>query len=289
MKILLTGSSGFIGQSLSDALASTNHELILADKITGTDLTDKNAVDNLPDVDLVIHMAAQNGTDYFYSEPLNVIRNSVLPTQYLIDRYAGKIKRFIFTSSCESYAGAVDLFDWEVPTSEDVPLVVSDVTNPRWSYGGSKIINELQVLAAYHQLNQPYTIIRYHNVYGPNQTHHVIPDFIEKVKLGNFILDGWDNTRSFMYISDAINATLAVIFSDACANQILHIGVNDEITIQRLAEIILEEMNISGKLILNPAPIGSVKRRCANVTKLSLLTGFKPTVQLRDGIREILK
>ena len=287
MRILLTGSNGFIGQHLSIALS--DHDLILADKSLGIDLTDKHVVDSLPDVDMVIHMAAQNGTDYFYSEPLNVIRNSVLPTQYLIDRYAGQVHRFVFAGSCESYAGAVELFDWAVPTDETVPLVIPDVTNPRWSYGGSKIVNELQVLAAFHQLGQEYTIIRYHNIYGPNQTRHVIPEFVERAKSGNYTLNGWANTRSFMYISDAVDATVNVIFNKNCANQILHVGINDEITIKQLAEIILDEMGVHSDVKLNPAPHGSVMRRCANIDKLTALTGFIPKVTLREGIREILK
>lgn len=287
MKILITGSNGFIGQHLIQALG--DYSLILADKTQGIDLTDKHTVDQLPDVDMVVHLAAQNGTDYFYSEPLNVIRNSILPTQYLVDRYAGKVKRFVFAGSCESYAGAIDLFDWAVPTDETVPLVVPDITNPRWSYGGSKILNELQIIAAHQQLGQEYSIIRYHNVYGPGQYHHVIPDFIDRAKNGDYTLHGWSNTRSFMYIDDAVKATIGIIFSDTCANQIIHVGVDNEITIKELAEIILDEMGIKGELTLNPAPIGSTVRRCADVSKLSRLTGFVPEVNLREGIRKLLK
>jgi nucleoside-diphosphate-sugar epimerase len=126
-KILVTGSSGFIGQHLVPLLVSMGHNIIKADRTTGIDLTIKEEVDKLPDVDYVVHLAAHNGTKHFYNRPLDVIRDNILPTQYLIDRYAGKVKRFIFTGTCESYAGAVDKFGWDVPTAEDVPLVVTDV------------------------------------------------------------------------------------------------------------------------------------------------------------------
>ena len=102
MKILVTGSSGFIGQHLVPVLESQGHIVVRADRTHGCDLTIKENVNALPDVDIVIHLAAHNGTKHFYEKPLDVIRDGVLPTQYLIDRYAGKIKRFVFTGTCES-------------------------------------------------------------------------------------------------------------------------------------------------------------------------------------------
>lgn len=288
-KILITGSSGFIGQHLVPFLEQQGHIIVKADRTNGIDLTKKELVDNLPDVDIVVHLAAHNGTKHFYNRPLDVIRDSVLPTQYLIDKYAGKVERFVFTGTCESYAGAVDLFDWPVPTDETVPLVVGDVTNPRWSYGGSKIVNELQITAAYSQLGQEYSIIRYHNIYGPGQIDHFIPEFYERAKAGDLTLKGWENTRSFMYISDAIKATAQVIFDSLCANQIINIGVNDEKSIKELATIILEQANISGELILEDAPIGSVKRRCGDLTKMNKLLNFVPEVSLEEGIKKTLE
>lgn len=289
MKILITGSSGFIGQHLVPFLENQGHDIIRADRTHGCDLTVKSNVDSLPDVDIVVHLAAHNGTKHFYERPLDVIRDSVLPTQYLVDRYAGKVKRFVFTGTCESYAGAVDIFNWPVPTDETVPLVVSDVTNPRWSYGGSKIVNELQIIAAHSQLKQEYAIIRYHNVYGPGQQDHFIPEFYQRAKTGDLTLKGWENTRSFMYISDAIRATSQVIFDSVCANQIINVGIDDERSIKELAEIILKVSNISGDLILEPAPEGSVKRRCGSITKMNKLLNFVPEVSLEEGIRRTLE
>ena len=288
MKILITGSSGFIGQHLTKALKSQGHNIIEADRTHGVDLTDLVQVQALPDVDIVVHLAAHNGTRHFYERPLDVIRDAVLPTQYLIDRYLGQIQRFVFTGTCESYAGAVDLFDWPLPTDETVPLVVADVTNPRWSYGGSKIVNELQVTAAWSQHALPYTIIRYHNVYGPGQRDHFIPEFWERAQKGDLSLKGWENTRSFMYVSDAIDATIGVMFSESCRNEIVNIGVDDEIAIKDLAQIILEEAGIVGELVLEPAPPGSVKRRCGDVRKLHALLDFQAQVDIRSGIQKTL-
>jgi nucleoside-diphosphate-sugar epimerase len=289
MKILVTGSSGFIGHHLCNALEQQAHEVIRADRHTGIDLCDPTQVKQLPDVDYVVHLAAHNGTKHFYNRPFDVVRDNLLPTQFLLERYAGKVQRFVFTGTCESYAGAVDMFEYPVPTDEKVPLVVGDVTNPRWSYGGTKIANEIQVAAAHHQLAQQFAIIRYHNVYGPGQVDHFIPEFYERALTGDLSLFGWENTRSFMYISDAISATLQVIFNPVFANEITNIGVDDEVSIKQLAETIMKVGNIDGTLILKDAPPGSVRRRCGDVTKMNMLIGNQHRVQLETGIKLTLE
>lgn len=287
--ILVTGSRGFIGQHLCKKLDDLEHHVIEADKKLGFDLSNIEDIQHLPDVDVVVHLAAFNGTKHFYERPFDVVRDNLLPTQYLLERYAGKVERFIFTGTCESYAGAVDTFNWPVPTNETVPLVVNDVTNPRWSYGGSKIANEIQVISAHHQFKQDYTIIRYHNIYGPGQVDHFIPEFYQRAKQGDLSLKGWENTRSFMYISDAVDATVKIIFGELCKNQIINVGVNDQRLIKEVAEIICRQANIQGELILEDAPKGSVQRREGDITKLENLIYFTPNVNLEQGIKLTLE
>ena len=283
--ILVTGSSGFIGRHLVSALRSQRHVVIEADRSKGIDLTDPGAVQRLPDVDTVVHLAAFNGTRHFYERPLDVIRDNVLPTQYLLDRYAGRVDLFVFTGTCESYAGMTDHYGWPVPTPESVPLVVTDVKNPRWSYGGSKILNELQCAAAHSQLGQDYVILRYHNVYGPGQRDHFIQEFWQRLRQGQHSLYGWENTSSWMYISDAVDATIRVMMSPACRNDIINIGTDQEYTIKQMAEMIMEIAGVPGELELHPAPPGSVRRRSGDTTRLRELTGFVPQVSIREGLR----
>jgi UDP-glucose 4-epimerase len=287
MKILVTGSDGFIGRHLTLRLLEHGHTVITADKKSGQDLTDRNTVNLLPDVDVVFHAAAFNGTKYFYQQPYDVIRDNILPTQYLLDRYAGKCGHFIFTGTCESYAGAIDRFGWAIPTNETVPLVIDDVTNTRWSYGGSKAVGELMCVAAREQFDQPYTTIRYHNIYGPGQVDHFIPEFAARVDKGNTELYGYDNTRSFMYVSDAVDITMQLI--NKPTNCVINVGTDQEVTIQHVAEIILACKNIKTPLVLKSAPPGSVTRRCPDLTLLRSLVHYNPDIDLLQGIKLTLQ
>lgn len=286
MKILVTGSEGFIGKHLCNYLTDKGHQVVPVDKKNGIDLSNKDTVLALPDVDIVFHAAAFNGTKHFYQTPYSVIRDNILPTQFLLDRYAGKCDNFIFTGTCESYAGAIDTFDYTVPTNEEVPLVVSDIYNPRWSYGGSKITGELMCVGANVELNQGYTIIRYHNIYGPGQVDHFIPEFANRTETGNTELYGHNNTRSFMYITDAIEITEKLLYTPL--NQAINVGSEDEVSIEQVAQMILDYKNISTDLILRSAPHGSVTRRCPDITLLKSLFNFTPKVNLHDGLRMTL-
>lgn len=287
MKILVTGSEGFIGKHLTKELQEHGYQVFTADKKIGHDLSQESVVQALPDVDIVFHAAAVNGTKFFYQQPYSVIRNNVLPTQFLIDRYAGNCQHFVFTGTCESYAGAIDRFGWPVPTDESVPLVIEDVRNVRWSYGGSKALGELMCIAAHAQFSQPYTIIRYHNVYGPGQVDHFIPEFASRLDSGSTNLYGHANTRSFIYISDAVEMTIQLL--ERSVNQIVNIGSDHEISIKNLAELILSIKNIKAPLILEPAPLGSVSRRCPDLTLLKSLINYNPKIDLDQGLKLTLE
>jgi nucleoside-diphosphate-sugar epimerase len=126
-------------------------------------------------------------------------------------------------------------------------------------------------------------------VYGPGQRDHFIPEFFERAKSGDLSLKGWENTRSFMYISDAVRATIQIIFDANCSNQIINVGVDNEISIKDLATMILCEAGIVGELVLEPAPLGSVKRRCGNLEKMNRLLNFVSEVSLAQGIKRTLE
>jgi nucleoside-diphosphate-sugar epimerase len=295
MKFFITGSSGFIGKHLVKKLLAEESNVIYSADRQDLDIKhqrlnhevcDLKQKYDFPDVDVVIHLSAYNGTKFFYEKPLEVIKDNLLPTINLVDHYMKKkLKCFVYAGSPESIAGATDFFGMPLPSKESYPFVFHGFQNKRWSYGSSKSLSEQYV--AYSGID--YKIVRYHNVYGPGQRDHFISDFIAKVKNGKPELVGHENTRSFMYIDDAVDATIKTVQSDNIMNEVINLGVNEEIKILAVAKLICEMMKISAQdIVLKDHPVGSVKRRCPDVSKLQDVVGFLPRYTLEKGLRKTI-
>lgn len=308
-KFLVTGAAGFLGYHLAKTLAERSEsEVIAVDcfvrgglddlyvrlcerpnvRRIDVDLTDREAVQHLPeDVAIVYHLAALNGTQNFYERPFEVLRCCTLPTFYLLEKYgpAGCLKRFVYAGTSEAYATTVTRFGWPVPTAEDVPLAVDDVFNPRWSYAASKLHGEILTINACRHFGLPFSVIRYHNAYGPRMgDKHVIPDFLMRARNGIYALYGYEDTRAFLYVDDAIRATIAVAESEATAGEVVNIGSEREIGIGELGLMMMEICGFRGKIDLHPSPQGSVRRRAPDIGKLKRMTGFREAWSLADGL-----
>ena len=277
-KILLTGHCGFIGSHYFEKI-KTNFEVTAFDLKTGQDLCQPSVANSAPDCDVVVHMAATNGTKLFYEQPTNVAFNNTLPTFNLVKRYQGTNTKFVFTSTCEIFNGAVDRGLHPVPTDETVPVMFNDITNPRWSYSIPKALGEN--LVANSGLN--WLVIRYFNIYGPRQVDHFISEFVSRASKGEYYIKG-DDTRSFCYIDDAIEITHRLV--TGCNNCIVNVGRQEEEKISDVARIIMDLMGIDpSRLEIQPGPLGSVKRRCPDTTLMKKMTNFNEYTPLRNGLK----
>ena len=278
MELLLTGHKGFIGSHYYN-LIKKNNEVCVVDKILGGDLCDKSITETLPDVDVVIHMAATNGTKLFYKIPTEVSFNNTIPTFNLIERYKGTNTKFVFTSTCEIFNGAIDDGLYPVPTDENVPVMFKDVINPRWSYSLPKALGENVVANS----GLPWLVIRYFNIYGPGQKDHFISEFVERVAKGEYYLKG-DDTRSFCYVQDAVNITHHLV--EHVNNEIVNVGKQEEVKISDVARTIMDIMGVDpNKLEIMPGPVGSAKRRCPDTSKMLRLTNYEYLFNLKDGLK----
>jgi UDP-glucose 4-epimerase len=311
-KVLITGGAGFIGLHLAKLHIKHNDEITLIDNFfrgkqdpdLAAVLEHKNVTLKQCDLttpegwagieggfDYVYHLAAVNGTDLFYKIPHEVLRINLLTAIYGLEWFKDKNKdgKILFTSSNEAYAGALESFNQlPIPTPEDVPLVVSDVNNPRWTYASTKIIGEQLFIHYAKSYDFRMCIVRPHNFYGPRAGfNHVIPQFIERIvkRTEPFPIFGSDDTRSFCYIEDAVEAMQLVMESDKTDGEIYHIGTTEETVISELAE---DLFGISGwhpkKIEIHKSPEGSVKRRLAEVSKIKKAVGWEAKTSLKVGL-----
>ncbi len=303
-RILVTGGSGFIGSHLCKLLVNEGYNIRIFDNLfrgkttnIGSikdniefiqgDITNKNSVENiLEDIDTVIHLAAINGTKFFYEIPHKVLSVNIIGTINILNAAINSgVKRFVFSSSSETYG-----FPKTFPTNENHILQIMDIKNPRFSYSISKIAGESLVINYAKQFGFDYTILRYHNAYGPSMgNEHVITEFIRRV-INNekFTVQGnGSQMRSFCYISDIVKGTFLASIQDKGVNEIFNIG-NDEIsTINQLINL-LEK--ISGKKIVpnydttSEHMIGSTLKRQPDIKKAKELLNYEPQVSIKEGL-----
>lgn len=279
MKIVLTGSGGFIGSHYFKK-ARQDCQIIGFDKKFGQNV---ETVDYLPDCDAVVHMAATNGTRLFYEKPTEIIINDTRATFRIAERYQNTNTKIVFTSSCEIFNGAIDRGYYGIPTDETVPVVFDDILNPRWSYSLPKAVGENLIA----NLGNPWLIIRYFNIYGPYQTNHFINEFVSRALNGEYYINGND-TRSFCYIDDAIEMTHILVKNHQ--NYIVNVGRSQEYQISTVAKEILKIMNISpDKLEIRPGPKGSVRRRCPDTSLVKSLTNFDNYTELSLGLTKTIE
>ena len=244
-------------------------------------------------VDIIYHLAAINGTKLFYEIPYEVATVNISMTlnllKYLEDN---PVKKLIFSSTSEVYAGGYEMGLVQIPTRENTPVVFSQPTDIRFSYGTSKFMSEFLFLQFSKKFKVPTSVVRYHNIFGPRMGNkHVVPELIARLNNGENPLKvyGSNETRAFCYISDAIEATLAVALSKNTNHEIIHIGNQDEeIKIEKLAKHIIDLMNLNVKIKKLPGKSNSVQRRCPDTQKLFDNTGFKSRISLKKGLSETI-
>ncbi len=303
-KIVVTGAGGFIGRKIVLELSKNPKNKIIAidNNIRGKlssikknknvknyylDIRNKKKIFKLfNNCDTCYHLAAINGTKNFYLKPKLVLDVGVSGTLNVLEcvlKY--NVKKFVYFSSSEAYQKP----DF-IPTKETEELKVPDIFNPRFSYGGSKIIGELLTINYLKKTNIKYYILRPHNVYGPNMGNdHVLPELIKKIKKSKkyvkIIGDGEDS-RSFIYIDDAVNAILSVV-KNGVHNNVYNIGSNDEFKVIEIIKLIQKKINRKIKIIKGPRHKGSVVRRVPDIKKLKRLK-HKNKIKFTDGLNKML-
>lgn len=305
--ILVTGGSGFIGSAIVKYLVKRNLNVIVYDnnsrgkierlksikkkiKFIKGDIRDKKKLFSIKEnVDTVIHLAYVNGTKFFYKRPFEILDIAVNGLINILEfSKKKKIKNFFLASSSEVYQNPL-----RIPTDEKEMLKIPDIFNPRYSYGGGKIISELYSLYFAKKNFKKFVIFRPHNVYGKDMgNEHVVPEFINRLKILNknkkFMISGTGKEiRSFIYIDDFISG-FDKIFRKGKNFQIYNIGTSEKIRIIDLAKLIASIFDKKIKIKKTKILKGSPTIRCPDIKKIKSI-GFKQNVGLKEGLIKIIK
>jgi UDP-glucose 4-epimerase len=300
---LVTGGAGFIGSHLVDRLVFDGWRVRVLDnfssgrmenvehhrgnrnvEILRGDLKNfEEAERTVRDVDVVFHYAANPEVRVSTTNPEIHFNENVVATFNLLEAMRrNDVEELVFASSSSVYGEPE-----EIPVGEEAPI------RPVSVYGASKAACE-NLIHAYSKLYGIKAItLRYANVVGPRLRHGVIWDFINKLKKNPSeleILGDGKQVRSYIYIDDAIEATIITWRKSANSFEVYNIASEDWITVNDVADEVIKVIGISNiKRIYKPILhgigwLGDVKKVALKIEKLKAL-GFKPTVSSREAIR----
>ena len=278
-KVLVTGASGLIGRELVKQLLSLRYDVTAIDNNSRfghyvpcekfTEISVEDFVDKNPNTfDTIYHLAAINGTRSFYDHPNKVLKNNVL-SDLKIFEYA-RLKpdcKIVYASSSEVVSGTKNY-----PTSEETDIMIENIHNPRWSYRLPKILAENYLFNS----DMDFVLIRFFNVFSEHSgPGHFFKDIVEKIKNKNFDIVGANETRSFCYVSDAVDAMIKVSYASKI---LINIGSPEEITVLDAANIIAAALGCSDiKWKTTEKFVGSCNRRNPDLsTLLKLYPQFSP-------------
>jgi nucleoside-diphosphate-sugar epimerase len=299
-RYLITGSAGFLGSHLAEALLESGDEVVGIDAFTDyyardlketnvhrardwsgfslleLDLADADLTALLADVVGVFHLAAQPGVRGSWGDTFAVyVRDNILATQRLLEAATHAGVPLVQASSSSVYGNAE-----AYPTSEDAPL------HPVSPYGVSKLACESLARAYSESFGLDVVSLRYFTVYGPRQRPDMAFSRIVSSLLNGrpFDLFGTgEQSRDFTYVDDAVAATLMAM-SGTPGSGVYNVGGGGETT---LAEVIAICERLCGKRLdvrRGPASAGDVRRTAADTSLIRSQLGWSPGTALEEGL-----
>ncbi len=268
-KVLITGAAGLIGRELCKQLGEdftvvgVDNNFRYPNYVPRCLFVKQDLVEYLNntsnDFDYVFHLSAINGTRYFYEIPNQVITNNI-NCDFAVFNFVQKNAncKLIYASSSEVVADSVD-----IPTVETSDVIIKDIHNPRWSYRLGKIVSENYLMNS----TLDFLIVRFFNIFGKDTgSGHFVRDILDKIENGDTSLYGYDETRSFCRVEDAVDALLHIY--DTVSKDVVNIGSNEELSVLEAATLIAEHKNKSIEWLLLSGKPGSVKRRKPSLDKI---------------------
>lgn len=301
MKILITGGAGFIGSNLTKRLVEDGHEIVVLDNLLRGNKIDKKTFGKIQFIkgdvrdasivdeatkgcDLIFHFAAVLGVDIVADNPVETMDVEVIGTRNVVMAAENNgINKILYASTSGIYGHSA---------IEDVALNEEVLVDPRTSYAMAKRYNEIYLASHHEEKGLNAISLRFFNVYGHNQdTRMVVPLFFEQAMANKelTVFGTGKQTRDFTYIDDTIEACVRLMHIKG--SHIVNIANEKEWCIDDLATLIIQTTGSQSQIKFIEAPKKrydyEVERRVGSSNKLLKLTGFKPLIELQDGLDKI--
>lgn len=281
MKILISGSAGFLGRHLCDRLKKDGHEVIGWDIHEGNDVCNPNLkADN---ISAIFHLACPvNPADYKEVAVATMMASSV-GTYNMLELARKNKAKFLYFSSSEVYGDSPNL-----PYKESDPGIVNTASE-RSYYGEAKRFGETLTMVYYHNLGLDVRILRPFNIYGSgmrNNDNRVIPSFFraKKNKYPLVLNDSGESVRTFCYVDDFIEGTVRAMFYPNTNGEIFNLGSKEKISMYNLAKMIDSNINVT-KYIRK----GEQKYRQPDISKAKKMLSWEPKISLKEGLELMWK
>ena len=271
LKVLVTGSEGFLGRHICAALKERGHEVVGLDSApTAEVVADITKVLPMMGLDGIIHLAAVASPNICTANPELAFSVNVLGThQVLRLALRSGAKKFVFSSTAHVY----DIPPRYLPTDEVHPLRLNNV------YTTTKILGEQLCQLFYENHGLSYTTLRLFNVYGPGQkAGYFIPDMIEKARGREITLNSSNTTKDFVYVDDVARAFCAAVETPYVGA--INIGSGIETQLRDIADVIAAAAGTTA----NGWNTSNATRMQANRQRAKQVLDWEPTVSLEEGL-----
>lgn len=315
MKALVTGGAGFIGSHLAERLLDDGNKVVVVDNLsTGSlkniesfknkadfkfvegDICDAELMESLVErSETVFHLAAAVGVKLIADKPVHTIETNIGGTEVVLDA-ANKFNKSVFIASSSEIYGKSEA----APFEEDDDIVLGSTGVPRWSYACSKAIDEFLALAFHQQYGLRVVIGRFFNTIGPRQTGQygmVVPRFVQWALKDEPVLvyGSGQQSRCFCYVGDVVDAVIGLMDCEQAAGNVYNIGSSEEITIDGLADRIIEMTGSKSKKefvsydIAYGMPMEDMMRRVPSLERIKKAIGWEPKTNLTETLEVIIE
>lgn len=315
MNYLITGGAGFIGSHLADALLTRGDSVAAYDDVStgsidnvrhllehpnfelheGTILDHPQMAMLAGKADVIVHLAAAVGVKLIVDEPLTSLITNIRGTEIVLDVAARAGCKVLVTSTSEIYgknAGG--------PLHEEADRILGSPLKSRWSYSTAKAVDEILAYAYWRERGMPSIIVRLFNCVGPRQTGQwgmVVPTFVRQALRGEDITvygDGGQR-RCFCHVHDTVDALIALLGHPGAVGQVFNVGASQELSMNQLAGEIVRHTRSTSRVVRIPYAeayedgFEDMERRVPDITRISTLTGWKPTRSLDRILEDVIE